>query len=137
MTNKKFSVQALACAQGEGGGGASRVSRISTVGGSDAVSPLMAESRRGGVERGFAMTLGRVFDREDRGLLQVLLCLEPFPLDERYPAQRQHCPRLRAAMDLAGELSGLPERAGGGLFRTAKTRGVSVAVGGTRRRRGQ
>jgi len=30
---------------------------------------LMAESRRGGVERGFAMTLGRVFERDDRGLL--------------------------------------------------------------------
>jgi lysylphosphatidylglycerol synthetase-like protein (DUF2156 family) len=30
---------------------------------------LMSESRRGGVERGFAMTLGRVFQREDRGLL--------------------------------------------------------------------
>jgi lysylphosphatidylglycerol synthetase-like protein (DUF2156 family) len=30
---------------------------------------LMSESRRGGVERGFAMTLGRVFQRDDRGLL--------------------------------------------------------------------
>lgn len=30
---------------------------------------LMTESRRGDVERGFSMTLGRVFESEDRGLL--------------------------------------------------------------------
>src|SRR4029079_16724125 len=30
---------------------------------------LMTESRRGDVERGFSMTLGRVFDPDDRGLL--------------------------------------------------------------------
>ena len=30
---------------------------------------LMTESRRGDVERGFSMTLGRVFEAEDRGLL--------------------------------------------------------------------
>ena len=30
---------------------------------------LMTESRRGDVERGFSMTLGRVFDADDRGLL--------------------------------------------------------------------
>jgi len=30
---------------------------------------LMTESRKGDVERGFSMTLGRVFDTEDRGLL--------------------------------------------------------------------
>ena len=34
-----------------------------------ALEALMAESRRGGVERGFSMTLGRMFDPEDRGLL--------------------------------------------------------------------
>ncbi|MBV9412887.1 MAG: DUF2156 domain-containing protein [Acidimicrobiia bacterium] len=37
-----------------------------------AVEDLMAESRRGGVERGFSMTLGRMFDPEDRGLLLAL-----------------------------------------------------------------
>ncbi len=30
---------------------------------------LMAKSRKGGVERGFSMTLGRLFDRRDTGLL--------------------------------------------------------------------
>ncbi|MBV9285771.1 MAG: DUF2156 domain-containing protein, partial [Acidimicrobiia bacterium] len=34
-----------------------------------ALEELMAESRRGGVERGFSMTLGRLFDPADRGLL--------------------------------------------------------------------
>ncbi len=34
-----------------------------------ALEELMAESRRGGVERGFSMTLGRIFDAGDRGLL--------------------------------------------------------------------
>lgn len=35
----------------------------------DALREVLAASRRGGVERGYAMTLGRVFDPEDRGLL--------------------------------------------------------------------
>ena len=34
-----------------------------------AVESVMDKSRRGDVERGFSMTLGRVFDPEDRGLL--------------------------------------------------------------------
>ncbi|MEY2399050.1 MAG: lysyl-tRNA synthetase, class [Actinomycetota bacterium] len=33
------------------------------------VEAVMGLSRRGDVERGFSMTLGRIFDREDRGLL--------------------------------------------------------------------
>jgi lysylphosphatidylglycerol synthetase-like protein (DUF2156 family) len=33
---------------------------------------LMTESRRGDVERGFSMTLGRAFEREDSGLLLVV-----------------------------------------------------------------
>jgi lysylphosphatidylglycerol synthetase-like protein (DUF2156 family)/UDP-2,3-diacylglucosamine pyrophosphatase LpxH len=35
----------------------------------DSLRALMAESRRGEDERGFSMTLGRIFDPEDRGLL--------------------------------------------------------------------
>ncbi len=35
----------------------------------DALEDVMTKSRRGDVERGFSMTLGRVFDPEDRGLL--------------------------------------------------------------------
>jgi lysylphosphatidylglycerol synthetase-like protein (DUF2156 family) len=34
-----------------------------------ALLQVLTESRRGGVERGYAMTLGRVFDKDDRGLL--------------------------------------------------------------------
>jgi len=37
---------------------------------------LMGESRRGQVERGFSMTLSRVFDRRDTGLL-LAVCREP------------------------------------------------------------
>ncbi len=37
---------------------------------------LMTESRRGEVERGFSMTLGRVFSREDEGLL-LAVCFAP------------------------------------------------------------
>ena len=37
---------------------------------------LMTESRRGEVERGFSMTLGRIFDPEDRGLL-LTVCFGP------------------------------------------------------------
>jgi lysylphosphatidylglycerol synthetase-like protein (DUF2156 family) len=37
---------------------------------------LMGESRRGQVERGFSMTLSRVFDRRDEGLL-LAVCLGP------------------------------------------------------------
>jgi lysylphosphatidylglycerol synthetase-like protein (DUF2156 family) len=35
----------------------------------DELRELMTKSRRGGVERGFSMTLGRIFDPRDRGLL--------------------------------------------------------------------
>jgi lysylphosphatidylglycerol synthetase-like protein (DUF2156 family) len=37
---------------------------------------LMTESRRGDVERGFSMTLGRVFSRHDEGLL-LAVCFAP------------------------------------------------------------
>lgn len=37
---------------------------------------LMAQSRRGDVERGFSMTLGRIFDPADRGLL-LAVCTDP------------------------------------------------------------
>ncbi len=40
------------------------------------VRALMTESRRGEVERGFSMTLGRVFDPHDTGLL-LAICLGP------------------------------------------------------------
>lgn len=49
---------------------------------------LMAESRRGEVERGFSMTLGRVFDRRDRGLL-LAVCFGP---DDRPAAFCQYVP---------------------------------------------
>ena len=39
----------------------------------DALEEVMTKSRRGDVERGFSMTLGRVFDREDRGLLLAVV----------------------------------------------------------------
>lgn len=41
-----------------------------------ALRALMSQSRRGDVERGFSMTLGRVFDRRDRGLL-LAICRDP------------------------------------------------------------
>ncbi len=41
-----------------------------------ALRALMTESRRGEVERGFSMTLGRVFDPADRGLL-LAVCFGP------------------------------------------------------------
>jgi lysylphosphatidylglycerol synthetase-like protein (DUF2156 family) len=34
---------------------------------------VMTKSRRGGVERGFSMTLGRIFDRNDEGLLLAVV----------------------------------------------------------------
>lgn len=34
---------------------------------------VMTKSRRGGVERGFSMTLGRIFDRRDEGLLLAVV----------------------------------------------------------------
>jgi lysylphosphatidylglycerol synthetase-like protein (DUF2156 family) len=37
---------------------------------------LMTESRRGAMERGFSMTLGRVFSKDDKGLL-LAVCLGP------------------------------------------------------------
>jgi lysyl-tRNA synthetase, class II len=37
---------------------------------------LMHKSRRGGVERGFSMTLGRLFDPDDQGLL-LAVCVGP------------------------------------------------------------
>lgn len=42
----------------------------------DQLRSLMTESRRGEVERGFSMTLGRIFDPEDRGLL-LAVCFGP------------------------------------------------------------
>ena len=33
----------------------------------------MTKSRRGGVERGFSMTLGRIFDPADQGLLLAVV----------------------------------------------------------------
>jgi lysylphosphatidylglycerol synthetase-like protein (DUF2156 family) len=41
-----------------------------------ALRTLMVESRRGGVERGFSMTLSRVFDKRDAGLL-LAVCHGP------------------------------------------------------------
>lgn len=41
-----------------------------------ALRTLMTESRRGDVERGFSMTLGRIFDRADTGLL-LAVCFGP------------------------------------------------------------
>ena len=35
----------------------------------DQLRELMTESRKGDVERGFSMTLGRAFEHDDRGLL--------------------------------------------------------------------
>ena len=42
----------------------------------DKLRGLMTESRRGEVERGFSMTLGRVFSRDDEGLL-LAVCFGP------------------------------------------------------------
>jgi lysylphosphatidylglycerol synthetase-like protein (DUF2156 family) len=49
---------------------------------------LMTESRKGDVERGFSMTLGRAFDRDDRGLLLAVA----FDRDERPAAFCQYVP---------------------------------------------
>jgi lysylphosphatidylglycerol synthetase-like protein (DUF2156 family) len=49
---------------------------------------VLARSRRGDVERGFSMTLGRVFDRDDRGLL-LAVCRGP---DGRAVAFCQYVP---------------------------------------------
>lgn len=43
------------------------------------INRVLTESRRGGVERGFSMTLGRMFDPRDKGLL-LSICRGP---DER------------------------------------------------------
>jgi lysylphosphatidylglycerol synthetase-like protein (DUF2156 family) len=45
---------------------------------------VMAKSRRGGVERGFSMTLGRAFDPDDKGLLLAVVHA-PVPVN---PAER-------------------------------------------------
>ena len=39
----------------------------------DELALVMTKSRRGDVERGFSMTLGRVFDSEDQGLLMAVV----------------------------------------------------------------
>lgn len=49
---------------------------------------VMAQSRRGGVERGFSMTLGRAFDKADEGLL-LAVCFGP---DGRPAAFCQYVP---------------------------------------------
>ncbi len=52
---------------------------------------LMTESRRGDVERGFSMTLGRVFEPEDRGLLLAVALDgddEPAGFCQYVPARR-------------------------------------------------
>jgi lysylphosphatidylglycerol synthetase-like protein (DUF2156 family) len=47
----------------------------------DALEEVMTKSRRGDVERGFSMTLGRVFDPADRGLLLAVVHAPPGPSD--------------------------------------------------------
>ncbi|MEO9223978.1 MAG: phosphatidylglycerol lysyltransferase domain-containing protein, partial [Acidimicrobiales bacterium] len=54
----------------------------------DGLRALMTESRRGEVERGFSMTLGRIFDPRDRGLL-LAVCFGP---DETPAAFCQYVP---------------------------------------------
>jgi lysylphosphatidylglycerol synthetase-like protein (DUF2156 family) len=49
---------------------------------------LMTESRKGDVERGFSMTLGRAFERDDRGLLLAVA----FDRDEHPAAFCQYVP---------------------------------------------
>ena len=49
---------------------------------------LMTESRKGDVERGFSMTLGRAFERDDRGLLLAVA----FDPDNRPAAFCQYVP---------------------------------------------
>ena len=44
----------------------------------DALLEVMTKSRRGDVERGFSMTLGRVFDPADSGLLLAVCCVAQF-----------------------------------------------------------
>ena len=40
----------------------------------EGVLDLLGKSRRGGVERGFSMTLGRIFDPRDTGMLMAVCC---------------------------------------------------------------
>ena len=40
----------------------------------EGVLDLLSTSRRGGVERGFSMTLGRIFDPRDTGMLMAVCC---------------------------------------------------------------
>ena len=47
------------------------------------LAEVMTKSRRGGVERGFSMTLGRIFDPQDEGLLMAVV---HGPLPEGEPA---------------------------------------------------
>ena len=55
-----------------------------------ALDDVMTKSRRGDVERGFSMTLGRVFDPQDRGLLLSVVhgpeCGEPVAFCQYVPA---------------------------------------------------
>ena len=85
---------------------------------SNSCGTLMTESRRGDVERGFSMTLGRAFEPDDRGLLLAVafdpndrpgrvlpvrarardlrLVARPHaPLRARRPSQRAHRARRR------------------------------------------
>ncbi len=45
----------------------------------EALRSVMTKSRRGDVERGFSMTLGRIFDRADTGLLLAVVHAPPGP----------------------------------------------------------
>jgi lysylphosphatidylglycerol synthetase-like protein (DUF2156 family) len=47
---------------------------------------VLTKSRRGGVERGFSMTLGRIFDPEDTGLLLAVVHGPPTPAPPGGPA---------------------------------------------------
>ena len=59
-----------------------------------ALTQLMTETRQGGAERGFSMTLSRIFDRRDTGLL-LAVCVDP---DGRPVAFNQYIP----ARDIGG-----------------------------------
>lgn len=51
----------------------------------EGLSLVMTKSRRGDVERGFSMTLGRVFDPQDRGLLMTVVHAPPSELAASRP----------------------------------------------------
>ena len=73
---------------------------------------LMTESRRGDVERGFSMTLGRAFEHDDRGLLLAVA----FDANDRPAAFCQYVPARAISgwsLDLMrrSEARGAPERA--------------------------